>query len=294
MNGVTTPTTSDSGSTVRSLYFYVASLVTLGLVVGSVIALIVIAMQAWVFPAADPAGYRLGPPPEPYLTSLVSEKTGTLSTVDCSESCALTENDQSNLAVWQQQYAEWQQRMQNPNTSRIESLITALSLLVIALPLFIIHFRIVQREGRQGAPLPHVRSGYFYLVSLAALLMIVIGGSIFLNSVLRLWLVPQPSDSVETVTPRMATTDMGSSVVATIQSCADVCELSPAIVSAASTWESDYTVWEESQQNFNGRQNAAAQSLPFVLLGIPLFWYHWRYTREKKRQDSLGQHSSHS
>ncbi len=281
--------THDTGTKVRSLYFYIASLVTLGLVIGSLVAVLALGLQSWVFTNADPVGYRIGPPPEPYIPSLISDKTGELTTASCDESCAFSTEDQQALTQWQQQYAEWHERMENPNTQRYERLITALSLLIIALPLFFIHFRIVQREGREGAPLPSIRSSYFYLVSLAALLMVVIAGSIFINSMLRLWLIPQSSNTVERVVDLVSPVSpksMGTTTVEAIKSCGDVCELDPAIVSAAGTWQDDYDQWQDSQQKFDSLQNQASSSLPFILLGIPLFWYHWRYAREKKRADT--------
>lgn len=280
--------THDSGSKVRSLYFYIASLITLGFVIGSLVAILVIGMQAWVFPNADPAGYRIGPPPEPYLTSMISDETGELTALTCTDECVFSTEDQNNLSVWYEQYTAWEQKTENPNTNRYERLITALSLLIIALPLYLIHFRIVQRERKEGAPLPSIRTSYFYLVSLAALLMVVIAGSVFINSMLRLWLIPEPTNTIETISivDRVSPKSMGAQTISAIQSCGEVCELDTAIVAAAGTWQDDYERWQDSQQQFDSLQNQASSSLPFILLGIPLFWYHWRYAREKKDSDT--------
>lgn len=278
--------THDSGSKVRSLYFYIASLITLGFVIGSLVALLMIGMQAWVFSAADPAGYRIGPPPEPFITSLVSDATGETTGLSCTDACLLSDDAKHDLVLWQEQYASWEQRMANPHISRIERLITALSMLIIAVPLYIIHFRIVQRERKQGAPLPSIRTSYFYLVSLAALLMVVIAGSVFINSILRLWLIPESTNTIETVEMRLPASAMGPVTISTIQSCGDVCELDPALVAAAGTWQDDYDQWQQAQQQYDPLQYQVSSSLPFVLLGIPLFWFHWRFAREKKESDA--------
>lgn len=58
---------------------------------------------------------------------------------------------------------------------------------------------------------------------------------------------------------------------------------------ALSRWVTDYNNWRESQKNINylraSREREASNSLAFIIIGLPLYLYHWFViTRERKRE----------
>jgi len=280
------------GSSIRNIYFYLASLVTLGFIVGSLIAIITIGLQAGVFTEADPIENRVGPPPSLYLdASLNGERkvSEASSALICDEECELSDSNKNSIANWEDDYASWQRQMDNPNEGRLQDIIAAISFLIVAVPLFIIHYRIVQKDEKkepgQGGV---VRSSYFYFVALGALIMMVVSSGILINAGLKTWLLPEAEDNYdkyEIVSPSMVAEE--SQGINSIINCAEKCELSEETLALANGWQDDFQNWQDAGYSYNNVQRQAAGSIPYILLGIPLFWYHWQVVRgEKKKEDA--------
>lgn len=284
--------TMKKNQVVRSLYFYLAALVTLGIVVGSLIFLVNVGLKSWVFTDADPVLQRIGPPPSLYFQA----KTPTTDQLilACDNNCVITTDQKTAIADWQTNYTNWLDTKSKPNSQRASDLAAALSFLIVALPFFIIHFRIVQRDARNEEVQERsiIRPIYFYFISLAALLMIVIAGGMLINVGLKTWVIKtadQTSNQIKMATPA----SVGYSEKTPIQSivdCGAKCALEDKTVTLAKQWLVDYSAWETVSANFNNNQRQAASEIPFVLWGIPLFWYHWsvvrKESREKKEQSS--------
>lgn len=52
--------------------------------------------------------------------------------------------------------------------------------------------------------------------------------------------------------------------------------------------EEEVKVFEEKQRKSN-RQREAAESIAFILVGVPLYFYHWRVISRDKRQETSDQ-----
>lgn len=296
-------TSMKKGSVIRSLYFYIASFVALGIVVGSSVFLINLGLKTWVFTQAEDPLIELGPPPVLYLDlestnglEKSPEALG-LSTLSCDETCELSQTDRENIESWKESYVVWQDASEKPSTNSARDAVSALSFLIVSLPFFIIHFRTVRREARnaQAGDRGVIRPTYYYLVSFASVLMIVIAGGFLINVILKTWVFPSASDAdnLESRVYPMQMSTFETAPVDSIISCGEACSLDQNTVTLAGEWKTDYTNWQDKsgEYSYNNTQRQAASAIPFILLGIPLFLYHWRVVR-KEHQETEKQESS--
>lgn len=272
---------------IRSVYFYMASLITLGIVVGSCIFLLNLGLKAWVLTDADPVAYRLGPPPSLFFESKVSP-TGEPGALTCEDTCTLTDSEQASITAWVGDYTDWQEQQDNPNTDRLRDLINGLSFLLISLPIFIIHFRFVWKDGKQDTDREHavVRPTYYYFIALASLVMVVIAGGILLNVALKTWIFPSvgEADNNDSRTESLAYPYSEKQPIQSIITCQETCSIDSETVVLAEQWLVDYDAWDQaSGAGYNNTNRQAAGAIPFILVGIPLFWYHWDTVRREGR-----------
>ncbi|GEM_PF-224165 len=282
-------------SVIRSLYFYLASVITLAIAVGSLIFLVNLGLKSWVFTEADQSPLvRLGSPPMLYLADTTGNVVPTKDVaavggkLECDEECNLTDAQKNTISTWKTNYQAWISGSFNPGSQRARDAVVALSFLIVSLPFYLIHFRVVQREWKQEADHEHsvIRPTYFYFVALAALIMIMVAGGFLINLGLKTWVFPSAgqADKFQTssITPVMDTPE--GEAVKSLVSCGLACGLDQEIIDLANRWQSDYDAWNaEISQNVNNTQRQAATSIPFVLVGIPLFWYHWGVARNESR-----------
>ncbi len=282
---------------IRSLYFYIASLITLAIVSGSLIYLVNMGLKSWVFTKADTSvSSRLGPPP-----TLVLDPNGVTSVdkaaptaiggeLSCTGACTLTEIQKSSIASWKTNYQNWIDANANPGSQRARDAVAALSFLIVAAPFYFIHFRTVQRDAKKSeeGDKSTIRPIYFYFVSLAALVMMVVAGGFLINLTLKTWVFPS-AGRVDTAaekiysTPTMIGTEAGG--VPSVITCGEKCGVDAETVAMAKRWQDDYSAWQkETSGNADSTQRQAATSIPFVLIGIPLFWYHWAVVRREAKE----------
>jgi hypothetical protein len=117
---------------IRSLYFYAVSIVALFMLVFSVSDLISLGLRTWVFPNSEP-NYNLCIPGSASGIKPVVVSGNTDSYVGPTQA----ECDRQN-----------QQSKENSVRERQNSAIRDFSMLIVALPLFLFHFRIVQKEWK--------------------------------------------------------------------------------------------------------------------------------------------------
>ena len=280
----------NKGKVVRSVYFYLTSFITLGIVIGSLVFLITLAFQTWVFTEADPIQARIGSPPSLYFITKAEPVREISETVlTCDEECELTVSQKNDIERWQTNYAAWQVRRDNPGAERARGAIAAFSFLIVALPFYLIHFRVVQKDAKKEGASERgvIRNTYFYLVSLASLLMIVITGGILINLALKTWVFPSAGEYDKKVAIReLDPFDISRNGIHSVINCADECELSEETISDSEQWLVDYDLWQQSYQTTDSAQRQGAATLPYILLGIPLFWYHWRAVRRESKKNT--------
>jgi hypothetical protein len=88
------------------------------------------------------------------------------------------------------------------------------------------------------------------------------------------------------------TDEYSISAVQSVANCGTACGLDESTVTLAKQWVIDYNAWNSSMNtgySTPGRQ--AATTIPFIVFGIPLFWYHWavvrREAKERKEQQPI-------
>lgn len=287
--------TMKRGSVIRSLYFYLASLITLAIVVGSVIFLMNLGLKVWVFTEANTNANYYGPPPSltidtPAVSDTEKPVAITPTTLQCADSCILTETQKSNISSWKSSYTNWKEAAKNPNGRNARDAVAALSFLIIAAPFFFIHYRIVQRDAKQVEDSDKlvIRPVYFYFVSLGSLLMIVIAGGFLINLVLKTWVFPSAGQADQAASKVYSTPEAAGvekSPVLSVADCGEKCGLDAETVTLAKEWSADYDTWQSENGTTNtNTQRQAASAIPFVAVGIPLLWYHWTVVRKEAKE----------
>lgn len=132
------PTARTNSWTIKSFYFYVVSFVALMMIVWSSADMINIALKTWVFTKADDNFYdgRMAcatipvPPPvtDPKATTPVITKEQAIK--DCEAQNEVNAKQQEKNRIAQKQ----------------QSVVHDISMFVVAIPLFFIHWRIVRRK----------------------------------------------------------------------------------------------------------------------------------------------------
>ncbi|MFH0804651.1 MAG: DUF5671 domain-containing protein [Patescibacteria group bacterium] len=294
--------TMKKSSVIRGLYFYLASLITLAIVAGSLIYLGNLGLKSWVFTHADIGpSTRLGSPPSLALdvtlapTATPTDKVigGGMGELTCSGDCALTDSQRTTISAWETNYQAWIDSSANPGSQRARDAVAALSFLIVALPIFIIHFRIVQRDARVVEEQEHtvIRPTYFYFISLASLVMVVISAGFLINLALKTWVFPSAGRAdvaAEKVYAGPQPQTVEGASVRSIVSCGAKCGLSAETVALAEQWPTDYDAWMKATSTMtSSTQRQAATGIPFVLVGVPLFWYHWAIVRREAKDKKV-------
>lgn len=121
---------------IGKVYLYLFSMLGLILIIIGSTGLINLGLKAWVFDTTDP---WMNQPPMPPITN----KIDTLST-----SNELTEQEKELIKQWLQDYEDW-----NKNSStryekvrNNESAAKNISLLLVGLPLFLFHWRLIRKK----------------------------------------------------------------------------------------------------------------------------------------------------
>lgn len=266
------------GRGVLHAFYYSVSLSMLALVVGSAIFLINLLLRV-VLPNAE-YNYR-GAPPGFSLEGKAGRTTAVAPT--CISGCELTESDRSRLATWRTQYQDWQQR--NSNSARHQrDAVNGFSFFIVALPLYLVFFRFLQREARLGGTPTAMRSLYFYGFALIGLLMTIVSGALLVNVGLKT-LFPQ---AAQANFERRPVVDLASfppdrAGVQAIINCGSACNLAAADVRLARQWLKDAQGTGVSR-TISQRQRDFAANLPVLLTGLPLFLYHFLLIRRESRQ----------
>lgn len=274
----------------KQAFFIVVTLVMLGISVGATIGLFSTTMRQYVFPDAKNYARRFNSPPPLFLTGTTSTLEGVkpagpplTSPYTCTTDCQFTAEDKISITNWQTSYRQWRDEEFGTLTFR-RDVATLLPFLIVALPLFIIFFRLMQRgaasELAETKKISPLRSLYFYFIAFSGLLIAVIGAGGTINIGLNRLL--NTSDPTMNEPIRSAIDD---GAVKSIITCADKCGFSTADVKLAQDWISDTKAFTTRTQSGAGRTgNDLANFLPLLFVGIPLFWYHFNRIRKETQE----------
>ncbi len=117
---------------IKTVYFYLVSLIALMMVVFSTADLINLGLKTWVFPKADQQEYR--EPPCKYMISPAPDETDT-------------------KEAYEARLAECEANRMDPEEARVirnqKAAVRDLSFLFVGIPLFLYHWLIIRREQKK-------------------------------------------------------------------------------------------------------------------------------------------------
>ncbi|OPL11965.1 MAG: hypothetical protein AVO34_01730 [Firmicutes bacterium ML8_F2] len=134
---------------------------------------------------------------------------------------------------------------------------------------------------------PIIRTVYLYLFALVGLVLLIIGLVRFVDMGLKAYVFTKAEDE-ERLYDLKPPTPYELMEVVRIK---DNSELSREQKDAIERWLGDYDEWVERSENFDAvtarRHRNASTNLSMILIGLPLFFYHWRIiqreTKKKKK-----------
>lgn len=275
---------------VRRLYVYLVSFTTLLLAALAVSALVDLGLRSGVFTKADPTpGSYSEPPPGLYWSSgavkepVVEVTAGALA---CDAGCTLTADQKTDIANWETNFANWQDR-QSLTARRAQALITPLSFLIIAGIVFFIHWKFVLRDHRSMGEGNMTRATYFNAMSFLWLVTSIVVGALLLTATLKAF-IPGGESTNTQARPIELYASSDRKIIASITACGSACGLSAETVASANTWLTEYDAWTTKQNDdavIRQRHNNYTVNLSFLLVAVPLFWYHFRNAKFKKHNE---------
>lgn len=274
------------GKGLRHAFYYSLSLIMLGIVVGSGIFLLNLGLRATVLPKADAYRPWDTPPPlffEPKGSSYTPEALA------CKDGCELSEADKTNFASWKEQYTKWKESHSATSNVRYQrEAVNGLSFLLVSLPLFILFFRLIQRDAPGAESAGSMRSFYFYGFAFIGLVMTVISGILLINLGLKTWVFPKAADDASPYGGSMPApvTVVGSELAPyeSVKNCSQKCGLTSDDVALADQWVKDTKdIRQASSNQFSARQRDLATEIPILIGGLPLFLYHFLSIRRQSK-----------
>ncbi|MFW6125944.1 MAG: hypothetical protein ACOC58_02445 [Chloroflexota bacterium] len=136
-----------------------------------------------------------------------------------------------------------------------------------------------------GTEHPLVRTIYLYLMALVGLVLLIIGGIHFIDMGLKVSVFTE-ADKEETLYSKQPPIPPTVYRIQDLEEGKDV-QLSASDKELLYQWLSDYEEWQKRMEELDPvvarRQREASQNLAMVLVGLPLYIYHWRIIRRELR-----------
>jgi len=140
---------------------------------------------------------------------------------------------------------------------------------------------------------PIIRAIYLYLFALVGLGMLVVGGSMIINLGLKAWVFTQADQQDKyNSQPIPVYLSSDTKTVQEIQICSDKCELTAVQKEQVNSWLAEYKKWEEQEKNSDpniwvvrNRQRQAATALSLILIGLPLWLFHWSVIKKDNKKE---------
>jgi hypothetical protein len=130
-----------------------------------------------------------------------------------------------------------------------------------------------------------VRTVYLYLLSLVGVLFLTFGGVRLLDMALKAFVFTQ-ADEQERVMMRQPPLPYA---LERVERLGDDPSLSAADREAVRQWLADYRQWQARSGRVDPvvarRQATASSSLAMILIGLPLYLYHWGVIRRESRRE---------
>ena len=132
-----------------------------------------------------------------------------------------------------------------------------------------------------------IRTVYLYLFALVGLALVVVGGVRFIDMGLKAFVFTQAEEEQRFFSPPPPIPYQFEKV-GNLQNEEGLSEEEKA---AIQQWLVDYESWQEKSSNFDyltsRRHRDASMNLALMLVGFPLYFFHWRIIRrELKKQEA--------
>lgn len=136
-----------------------------------------------------------------------------------------------------------------------------------------------------AVPMTWIRTVYLYLFALVGLALIIIGSVLLVDLGLKIAVFRQADQEFSERPPfppekALPGEFRGTSAVKDDQASRAAILLTEEEKQALDFWEQDYQNWKERQGRVDmlrsRRERTASRSIAFLLVGVPLFLYHWR------------------
>ena len=131
---------------------------------------------------------------------------------------------------------------------------------------------------------PLIRTIYLYLFALLGLVLLTIGGVRFVDMGLKAFIFTKAEEEQRLIYQEPPYTPYPVKRVEELQ---DEEELSEEEKAAIKQWLADYKAWQEMESKTDyvtrRRHQDASLNLALILVGLPLYLYHWRIIRRETK-----------
>lgn len=137
---------------------------------------------------------------------------------------------------------------------------------------------------------PIIRTIYLYTFSLVGLVLMIIGGVRFIDMGLKAFVFTKADEEQRYYLkqPPMATVPIEKLQPATQ---GRQVTLSETETQTVRLWLADYENWQKQQTDFDpvtsSRQRDASTNLALILIGLPLYFYHWSVIKKETKKVEL-------
>ena len=137
-----------------------------------------------------------------------------------------------------------------------------------------------------------IRTIYLYTFSLVGLVLVVIGGLRFVDMGLKAWVFTKADEEQRMWQKQPPMSAITEKRTETAVKEGKIENLTAEEKTAMSEWLVAYANWKTQQEKFDPitsqRQREAAGALSFILVGLPLYLYHWRVIKREKSEEANG------
>lgn len=138
-----------------------------------------------------------------------------------------------------------------------------------------------------------IRTIYLYTFSLVGLVLVVIGGVRFVDMGLKAWVFTQADEEQRMWNKQPSLPAIPEKRIEMAVKEGKIEYLTDEEKKAMSEWLVSYANWKAQQEKFDPitsqRQREAAGALSFILVGLPLYLYHWRVIKREKNEEANGE-----
>jgi hypothetical protein len=130
-----------------------------------------------------------------------------------------------------------------------------------------------------------IRTIYLYLFALVGLALLISGMVRFLDMGLKMYVFTKAEDPERIQHKHYIESPIS---VARVEKYQESEELTEEEIATLKTWLENYKEWQEEEAKIDyltsKRQREASNNLAMILVGLPLYLYHWRIIRKETKE----------